>query len=159
MKLSIMSMIFLAACTASNGPTGPAEPHSSARPWRITLTSSGGFAGRGAGNYTIDSAGGIEVRSTSGKTCSFRATAEDLTRYAELLRNAQPESWKPSYAPANRCCDRIEYELTVEWNGATHSTEWIDDPDPMPAGLTALWMALTGGNDQSLRNRYEQQCR
>jgi hypothetical protein len=164
MKLSVMStMLFLAmtltACAASNGTSDTPAEAVSMKPWRIALKSSGGFAGRGAGNYTIDSTGKIEVTTTSGKTCSYRATEAELARFADLVARAKAKEWKSSYAPADRCCDRIEYGLTLEQGGVAHETEWIDQPDPMPEELTALWMALTGGAGESLRNAYEQRCR
>ena len=156
MKLSVLTMIIFAACAgASNTPT---EPETNASPWRIELTSSGGFAGRGAGNYTLDSSGAFVLTTMNGRTCTFQLEAEDVSRFTRLLAASDPESWKASYAPDDRCCDRIEYRLKVERDGS-HTTEWIDDPLPMPQGLTNLWMAITGGTDESLRMKYDPQCR
>ena len=155
MKLSVVSMIFLAACAGANG--APSEPKAAASPWRIELTSSGGFAGRGAGNYTIDSSGALAITTMTGRSCTFQLEPAEVERLSNLLAAADPDSWDASYAPADRCCDRIEYRLTVQRDG-THTTEWIDDPLPMPEGLKNLWMAITGGTD-SLRLKYDSQCR
>lgn len=155
MKLSIMTMILLTACAGANGTSNEAA---SAAPWRIEMTSSGGFAGRGAGNYTLDSSGALVMTTMNGRTCSFQLDSAEVARFAELLAGAQPATWRPSYAPEDRCCDRIEYQLKVSFDGSEHATEWIDDPLPMPEGLTKLWMAMTGGVE-SLRLKYEPQCR
>lgn len=155
MKLSVMTMIFLAACAGANGTPNEAV---SAAPWRIEMTSSGGFAGRGAGNYTLDSTGTLAVTTMNGRTCTFQLEPEEVARFDFLLAAAQPANWKPSYAPEDRCCDRIEYRLKANFKGADHTTEWIDDPLPMPEGLTKLWMAMTGGVE-SLRVTYEPQCK
>ena len=164
MKLSAMSTMFFlamtfAACAASNGTSEAAAEAASMKPWRIALTSSGGFAGRGAGDYAIDSTGKLEITTTSGRTCSDQLTEAELARFSDLVARARAGEWKASYAPSDRCCDRIEYGLTLEQDGVTHTTEWIDQPDPMPADLNALWMAITGGAGESLRNAYEPKCR
>ena len=155
MKLSVLSMIFLAACAGANG--APNEPEAQASSWRIELTTSGGFGGRGAGNYTIDSSGVLALTTMNGRSCTFQLEPAEIARFSQLLAASDPPSWSPSYMPEERCCDRIEYRLTIERDG-THTTEWIDDPAPMPEGLTKLWMAITGGND-SLRLKYDPQCR
>ena len=164
MKLSVMSTMFFLAmsfhgCAASNGTSDTPAEAASMKPWRIALTSSGGFAGRGAGNYAIDSTGRIEVTTTSGKTCNYQATEAELGRFSDLVARSKAGDWKTSYAPADRCCDRIEYNLSLELDGKAYATEWIDQPEPMPEELNALWMAITGGAGESLRNAYEQRCR
>lgn len=155
MKLSVMTMILLAACAGANGTPNEAA---SAAPWRIEMTSSGGFAGRGAGNYTLDSSGALAMTTMNGRACTFQLEPAEVARFASLLDAAHPADWKPSYAPEDRCCDRIEYQLKVNFEGKDHATEWIDDPLPMPEGLTKLWMAMTGGVD-SLRLKYDPQCK
>ena len=150
MKLSIITtMMLMLSCAASR--TTPAEP------WSISVTSSGGLAGKGAGSYSIDSAGDIHVTSMTGKRCSFRATDEELARFRELLMNARPESWKESYVPKESCCDRFEYEMTIDEAGKKRTVRWIDDPDPMPADLAALTNAMVGP-PPSLRVTYGGQC-
>lgn len=150
MKLSALAMIMFAACAASQ--SGPA------RPWRIEVTTSGGIAGRGVGTYAISSGGEVTIVTMNGRTCTFQASTEDVARFERLLTDAKRESWNASYAPADRCCDRIEYTLTIDEAGSKRSVEWIDDPLPMPAGLVALSGALIGG-EGSLRTRYTGLCR
>ena len=151
MKLSVMTtMMLMLSCAASS--SAPREP------WSIAVTSSGGLAGRGAGSYSIDSAGEVAVTSMSGKSCTFRATDAELARFRELLTNAQPERWKDSYVPEESCCDRFQYEMTIDEAGAKTVVTWIDDPEPMPEDLAALTNAMTGA-PPSLRVTYGGQCR
>jgi hypothetical protein len=150
MKLSLFVMIMtLASCSASQ-TTAPATP------WKVSLTSSGGFAGRGHGSQAIDSSGAITVATMGGKTCSFDGTEDDVRRFGALLAAAKPEAWKASYIEPGQCCDMFEYQLTVDIAGQVSKTEWIDEA-ALPADLAALAEALTGG-ESSLRVRYGSRC-
>lgn len=150
MKLSaIAAMMLMLSCAASS--TAPVEP------WSIEVTSSGGIAGKGAGSYSINSAGDVAVTSMTGKRCTFRATDEELTRFRELLTKARPDTWKVSYIPKESCCDRFEYEMTIDEAGEKHTVKWIDDPEPMPADLKALTDAMVGP-PPSLRVTYGGKC-
>ncbi|HYC62689.1 MAG TPA: hypothetical protein VEK79_24275 [Thermoanaerobaculia bacterium] len=149
MKLSLMAtMIMMMSCAASQ---------SADEPWSIAVTSSGGFAGKGAGSYTIKSDGEITVTTMAGKSCTFRATEEEMTRFRDLLANAKPDTWAGHYVPEDSCCDRFEYEMTIDEAGRKHSVKWIDDPAPMPADLAALTNAIVG-MPPSLRVTYGGKC-
>jgi hypothetical protein len=128
-------------------------------PWRVEIATSGGLAGRGVGTFAIASDGTVSVRTMTGKSCSYRATEEEIQRFEELLTAATPEKWSASYAPENRCCDRIEYTLTFDEADRRFTTEWIDGPLPMPEDLVALSAAIAGGSESSLRRHYGEQCR
>jgi hypothetical protein len=151
MKLSVFAMMFMSmvACAASR--TKPMEP------WSIEVNSSGGLAGRGAGSYAIDSSGQVSVTTMTRKSCTFRATEEEMRRFTELLTNARPETWAASYIPEDPCCDRFEYELTLDEAGTKRTVKWIDDPKPMPKDLAALTNAMVGPAP-SLRVTYAAQC-
>jgi hypothetical protein len=149
MKLSALAMILLmTSCAASQSHSGP---------WKIELTTSGGFAGKGAGNYTVDSDGKLSLTTMGGRTCAFELTAGELARLDKAVDQARPDAWKESYAPENRCCDRIEYKLTLDRAGVERSTEWIDDPLPMPKDLQAIADAIVSGAG-SLRVEYGPKC-
>jgi hypothetical protein len=151
MKLSFVAMMIVTlACVAAR--TAPAEP------WSLHVTSSGGIAGKGAGSYSIDSAGEITVTTMMAKRCIYRATDAEMQRFRELLTNARPTSWKESYVPENACCDRFEYEMVLDEAGTKHTVRWIDDPEPMPKDLVALTNAVVGP-EPSLRVTYGAQCR
>lgn len=151
MKLSAMVMMMVvAACSVSQST--PAVP------WRVEVATAGGIAGRGVGTYAIDSDGVVTVVSMDGKRCEFRATDEELSRVTAILGATKPDGWKDAYIPEERCCDRIEYTMTIEQRGGERTIRWIDDPLPMPEDLVALSRALMGG-DESIRVRYGGQCR
>lgn len=150
MKLSVIAtMMLMLSCAASR--TAPAEP------WSLAVTSSGGLVGKGAGSYSIDSAGDVAVTSMMGKSCTFHATDEEMTRFRDLLTKARPDTWKASYVPKDSCCDRFEYELTLDEAGTKRTVKWIDDPEPMPADLKALTDAMVGP-PPSLRVTYGGKC-
>ena len=152
MKLSALATMLMMTLSCAAANTAPAEP------WRIAVTSSGGFAGKGAGSFSIDSNGAVAVTTMARQSCTFQATEGERKRFVELLTNAQPETWDASYVPENSCCDRIEYELTVDEAGKTKTVKWIDDPRPMPTDLEALTEAMVGG-PESLRVVYGGKCR
>ena len=151
MKLSIVATLMLLMLSCAASQTKPAEP------WSIEVTSSGGLAGRGAGSYAIDSSGRISMTTMMGKSCTFTASEEEMRRFTELLTNARPETWAASYIPKDPCCDRFEYELTLDEAGTKHTVRWIDDPEPMPNDLAALTNAMVGP-PPSLRVTYGPKC-
>jgi hypothetical protein len=112
------------------------------RPWKLELTTSGGFTGRGSGSIAIDSKGALELKMPNGVQCSETASEAELKQYDELLADARPREWKRSYSPQNKCCDRIQHNLTLTAAKKTYETEWISAPLPMPKDLSALGDAL-----------------
>lgn len=116
------------------------------RPWKVELITSGGFTGKGSGAITMSSDGRIETRSPGGSLCPRAGTAAEIERIEKLLASARPDTWRASYAPENRCCDRIHYRLTITSgeprNEKKYTTEWISAPLPMPKDLDALSAAL-----------------
>ena len=150
MKLSAITMMLLTlSCAATR--TAPAEP------WSVEVTSTGGIAGRGAGSFAIDSAGKVSVTTMTRKSCTFQATDDEISRFRELLANAGPDTWSESYLPKDPCCDRFEYELTLDLAGTKKTVKWIDDPAPMPKDLAALTSAMVG-TPPSLRVTYGAKC-
>jgi hypothetical protein len=151
MKLSILAaMLLMWSCAAAR--TRPVEP------WSVSVTSSGGLAGKGAGSYSINSNREVSVTTMTGKTCSFPASDATMAQFNAILTKAKPEAWGTSYIPEDACCDRFEYELTLDEAGTKHTVKWIDDPLAMPADLKALTDAMVGG-DPSLRVTYGAMCR
>lgn len=146
----LLSVILFTSCAASNA--SPSEP------WRIAVTSSGGLAGRGTGSYAVASNGIVNATLFNGSACTFRLTAEELARFVALLAASRRSEWKESYIPENPCCDRFEYILEVDEGGAVTMAKWIDDPLPMPAGLSALSDAMVGGA-QSIRALSADRCK
>jgi hypothetical protein len=135
-RIAALAVILLAACAATQS-----KPQT---PWRVELATSGGIAGRGLGNVTVDSDGNVSVTTMTRKSCTAHATAQELSRIETLLAGSHAERWG-SYFPENKCCDRIEYRLTY----AEHAAEWIDDGPPRPEDVVKLAEALT-----ALRTKY-----
>jgi hypothetical protein len=152
MKRSIIAAMLMTLSCAASSRTKPSEP------WSVSVTSSGGLAGKGAGSYSINSAGAITVTTMTGTVCNVTASEEDMNRFRTLLMNSKPDAWNDSYIPEESCCDRFEYELTVDEAGTKRVVKWIDDPAPMPGDLKALTDAMVGG-EESLRVKYGQNCR
>ena len=149
LKRIVTALLILAAgCTAAI---------ESEQPWSVAVTTTGGITGSGVGAYSIDSDGRVEVTKMSGSRCVLTATAADLERVRQFVMAARPSRWRDSYAPEDRCCDRIEYTLTLDLGGRIRGVEWIDDPLPMPSDLTALAETLTGGGE-SVRAKYGDRC-
>ncbi len=107
------------------------------RPWKLELTTDGGFTGQGTGSITLDSDGAIHVTTPFRGACDSRATAAELARVETLLAKARPKSWRESYMPENRCCDRVDFHLTLTIADQNWKTEWMP-PEPMPKDLSAL---------------------
>jgi hypothetical protein len=124
--------------------------------WKIEITTTGGFTGRGAGSMTVAADGNIVVR----PGCKLRLSAEDLKKLGELIEKAKPQEWKASYAvPANPngCCDMIGYTLTMTRAGTRRTATWYDDHLPFPPDLDAIVSALWGA-PAAMRSRYKTQC-
>ena len=149
-KLSAILFLLFAACTASY-----AAPK---RPWHIEVKTDGGFSGRGAGDYALDSDAKVTARLMNGKACTFTISPEELARFETILGAARPERWKPSYVPEEACCDRFHYALTYDEAGTVRTTEWIDSPLPMPKDLVAVKDAIVGGEPSSVRMLANERC-
>lgn len=146
-KLSALFLLLVTGCTATHAT--PKEP------WRVAVTTTGGITGRGTGDYAVDSAGKVTARLPNGRPCDFTISPD---RIASLLANAKPDAWMESYVPENPCCDRFEYTLTYDEAGATKTTQWVDDPLPMPADLVAIANAIVGGDATSIRMQATERC-
>ncbi|HJQ40676.1 MAG TPA: hypothetical protein VKB93_26355 [Thermoanaerobaculia bacterium] len=107
------------------------------RPWKAELTTGGGFTGQGTGSITLDSGGAIHVTTPFRGACEARASAKELARFEALLGNARPQKWRDSYMPKNRCCDRVDFHLTLTIAEQSWTAEWMP-PEPMPKDLSAI---------------------
>ena len=126
--------------------------------WRIEITTSGGFAGQGAGRLTVSADGKLILP----KDCNLRLAADDLKTIGELVRKAKPQEWKPSYVqPMNPsgCCDMIKTTVTLKRGASKWTSTWYDDHDPLPSDLDAIMTAVWGSEPTSIRNHYEPQCK
>ncbi|HEX9984545.1 MAG TPA: hypothetical protein VGF69_14890 [Thermoanaerobaculia bacterium] len=84
---------------------------------RLTITTDGGFTGRGIGSVTIDD-------------------PESREELREALANARPETWQPEYAAGG--ADLVRYTLTLDGVSVT----WVETaviPDDLRRLFTAAW--------------------
>ncbi|HEX9161286.1 MAG TPA: hypothetical protein VF980_06225 [Thermoanaerobaculia bacterium] len=141
-------------------------------PWKIELTTSGGFGGGGTGDIRVDSDGNLTVGQfvTNGKSCRFVLLPGELAQLNTIVRSIQPDLWFGSYVPADSrqlCCDlvftKVVLERTelVEGNSRPqtghYETQFLETRRA-PHDLMLLANVLAGGPD-SLRSRYQPLCK
>jgi hypothetical protein len=127
--LSIRSLLFIAVVAAC-----AARPET--KPWRLELTSSGGFTGRGAGTWVLESTGALKVTTPQGSSCAFHVPDKTLRTIAAAL--ASRSNWGQHYMPKETCCDRVTWELAVDVGGETSKTEWMQVLKEMPKELSTM---------------------
>jgi hypothetical protein len=152
MKLSglFLSLVVIASCAATRAPL--------AKPWRVDVQSSGGFAGRGMGSYSLSSEGKLEVIRPNGETCTITIDDEKLHDFETVLGATFPGEWAQSYIPEDSCCDRFLYSMTFIEGKTQTQTRWIDAPPPMPDDLEALVQAMIHA-ETSMRRLADERCR
>lgn len=138
-------VLLLGACNTADSVTDrePTTTAATSQPqsasWRIEITSSGGFAGRGMGSVIIDD-GTLEARNMSRQLCNGgplpAAQRRELQR---LVDTARPAAWR-DHGPPPGAADMIEYTLTLTRNGESKSVKWTgEDVSMLPADLGALF--------------------
>jgi hypothetical protein len=65
-------------------------------------------------------------------------TPDQVAALSGVLRSADVRALKDSYIPANTCCDRFTYELTLQIDGQTQTIRTMDSAPDEPAALTNL---------------------
>ena len=127
--------------------------------WRVEITTSGGFAGQGAGNMAVAADGNLNLRNG----CALTLTAGDLKAIRDLVAKAKAAQWKPSYVRPqnpNGCCDMIKTTVTLTRAGRKWTSTWFSDHDALPADLDALMSALWWApQTPAIRERYESRCK
>ena len=112
--------------------------------WTVTITTSGGFIGRGTGGIVVTS---DETVGTGPVSPSCRQLLEALRR---AVAEAKPATWAPSYVrPSNPhgCCDQFRYTMTVEVQHADgtptkYGTFWYSEMSTdLPADVRGVFDA------------------
>jgi emfourin len=98
-----MRSTIIAAVVAVSSVVAGAPASAAPSATRVMVERSGGFAGRSE-SFVVD-------RSTAGGRETLRLAGSDAFR---RLRG--------SYLPANACCDRFGYRVTVSWRGGGRKT-------------------------------------
>jgi hypothetical protein len=99
-------------------------------PLDLSVTTDGGFTGRGLGSVTIK-----DDRATT-ERCDAPLTDAEKARLEKLVGAADPSSWRDSYGDADGHPDQVKYTLTL----GGHTTSWRDE-DKVPADVRALYEA------------------
>jgi hypothetical protein len=88
--------------------------------WRIEITTSGGFTGRGIGTMSASSA----------------EASEDL---AKSVEGADPTTWRPDYSPGEGRPDEVRYTIKMTLGDRIYVTSWRDS-SRLPRNLAKLVM-------------------
>jgi len=120
--------VLLALLSLSCNTAPPMTSASPSSPISLSITTDGGFSGRGIGSISID---GKEVETDR---CRGALTAEEEKALQRLAADAHPESWKESYGEPARP-DQVHYTLTL----AGRTTSWHGETQPdLPKEVSAL---------------------
>jgi hypothetical protein len=118
--------------------------------WSLTIDTTGGLTGRGAGRVTISSSGSVSASGTPFATCPGKSlTSQQVQTLARAVHGARLRQWAAAYVqPSNPegCCDQFRYSMTLDVEGAAdaatehHKTGWHSATVGMlPAELRALF--------------------
>jgi len=86
--------------------------------WRIEITTSGGFTGRGIGTMGAKS-------------------SEARKGLSNAVEAAHPATWQSDYSPGDGLPDEIRYTLKMTINGKTYETKWRDTSS-LPSDLVKI---------------------
>lgn len=180
MKTLILILLLAAALPAQGGqPALKADSDKKAaaqvrRParlkvsaWRLKLTSSGGFSGRGGGEVSITSrgevvAGGPPAANRVGPSCKGRLRPAQLRALNQAISSARPAAWRARYVdPKNPdgCCDQFSFQLELEVNRSanapsqTYTTGWHQESQRlMPKEIREILRLTTAAHQHTLEN-------
>lgn len=137
-------VLLLGACNTADSVTAPASTsttttQSQSSDWRVEITSSGGFAGRGLGAVVIEN-GTLEARNMNAQICNGGPLgAGERAELQRLVDAARPAAWQ-NRKPEPGSADMVEYTLTLRRNGETKTVTWTgEDVSTHPADLAALF--------------------
>ncbi len=101
---------------------------------------SGGFAGVDE-TWTFYADGRVDY-SGRGQGHGLQLGASRLDALMKAARSPEVAALKESYVPANTCCDRFLYEITLVLDGQTKTVRTLDAAPDQPAALTDLLDAI-----------------
>ena len=141
--MSPFTIIFLTLLLVLSGSCG-IEPVTQKGPWTLKLTTSGGFAGVGTGNLTVDSKGQITYESppTSNrirKGCSGTLDRERFDPIKDAVARANPKGWNDPVLNV-AAPDAFGYKLDLRIGSEPPATvQWYDNTtDKLPDDLRRL---------------------
>lgn len=93
--------------------------------------------------WTIEATGRV-THTGQGPGTDRQLTPDQVAQLIGALRAANLADLKPSYIPANTCCDRFTHTLTITLDGQTRTVTTLDAAPDEPAALTAVLTTLSG---------------
>ena len=116
-------------------------------PWSVQLTTSGGFAGVGTGNISVDSNGAFKYQPPGRplpekKGCEGKLTRQQFQPVSDAITKSKPDGWNVAGLKV-AAPDAFGYKLELTSNGHTTTVEWYDNTaDKLPDDLRQLSIAL-----------------
>jgi hypothetical protein len=96
--------------------------------WKVVITTSGGFAGRGLGSVDL-----------AGPATALARTAEE-ERIARAIDDVRPEEWQAAYGSNQP--DDVRYRLLLIRDGRQWDVEWTESAfGQLPPDLAELFEA------------------
>lgn len=142
-----------------------ARPRVSA--WRLKLSSSGGFSGRGGGEVSITSRGEVvagrpPVSTQVAPACEGKLRPTQLRALSRAVSAARPATWRKRYIdPQNPdgCCDQFSFQLELELKRSaaappqSYTTGWHEGAAKfLPKELREILTAATAAHQHTLEN-------
>jgi len=132
-----------ATLPADYGATRKVELPPEANSWTIQITTSGGFAGKGAGNLTITSYGHLFWDGVENQ-CNVKLGDEALQMLAQMAFSADASKW--SGRTASYCADCIVTTIVLQRR----------ERDGIVRTYSACWDSSTAGKiSEELRKAYD----
>lgn len=146
--MSHFAISFLSLLLILSGSCGP-ELVTQKGPWSLKLTTSGGFAGIGTGNLSVDSDGKFDYQEPVSpqqvrKGCKGTLRPKQLQPISDAVASSDPKEW--NRADLNVAApDAFGYKLELRMGPGFEPTtvQWYDNTkDKLPADLKRLSDAL-----------------
>jgi len=142
--MSHITLAFLSLLLILAGSCG-VEPVTQKGPWSLKLTTSGGFAGVGTGNLSVDSDGKFSYEEPASpqqvrKGCKGTLYKTQLQPLLDAVAQSNPQEWKrPDLNVA--APDAFSYKLELQMGSDSEPTtvQWYDNTkDKLPSDLKRL---------------------
>lgn len=141
--MSHFAISFLILLLSLSGSCG-IEPVTQKGPWSLKLTTSGGFAGVGTGNLSVNSEGDFTYEEPSPrqirKGCKSKLTPTQLQLISDAVAQSDPKEWnRPDLNIAAPDAFGYKLELRMGSDSEMKTVQWYDNTkDKLPSDLKRL---------------------
>jgi hypothetical protein len=142
--MSHFAISFLTLLLMLSGSCG-VEPVTQKGPWSLKLTTSGGFAGVGTGNLSVDSEGKFSYEEPTSpqqvrKGCKGTLYNRQLQPLLDAVAQSNPKEWnRPDLNVAAPDAFGYKLELRFESDSEPTTVQWYDNTkDKLPSDLKRL---------------------